>query len=503
MKSVLKGKLFGVAVSVLGMSLCAPAAVRAAESDVIRNGVFADTVDLGGLNVSEAKAKVEDYVESLKENEVVFVVSDNKEVTVSAGDLGISWADEDIIDEALKIGTEGNIIERYKAIKDLEHENKVFDVCVSADRETVESVVTNKCTQYDRPAKNYSLKREGGAFTVVDGQTGYGLNIEESVDEIMDYLENSWDKTGCVITLPVEETLPKGNKEELSQVKDLLGSFTTSYSSSGSSRSANVANGCNHINGTTVYPGETFSTYKTVSPFTEANGYYLAGSYLNGKVVDSFGGGICQVSTTLYNAVLLAELEVTERNNHSMIVSYVSPSADAAIAESAGKDFCFKNNTDYPIYIEGYTNNKHITFNIYGKETRDPNRTVKYESEVLETMTASHDNIYADGSHGIGYIVTESSHTGYKARLWKIVYENGAEVSREIVNSSTYKLVPRSATVGVATEDPNAYNEIMAAIGTGSIDHVKAVIAQIQAGAVPAPDPAQEAPAEPQGEPAQ
>ena len=82
------------------------------------------------------------------------------------------------------------------------------------------------------------------------------------------------------------------------------------------------------------------------------------GSYLNGKVVDSIGGGIRQVSTTLYNAVLRAELEVTERHNHSMIVTYVDPSADAAIAESSGKDFVFVNNTDYPIYIDGHTADK-------------------------------------------------------------------------------------------------------------------------------------------------
>ena len=279
---------------------------------------------------------------------------------------------------------------------------------------------------------------------------------------------------------------PKGSAEELAQVTDVLGSFTTSYKTSGSSRSANVANGCSLINGTTLYPGEEFSTYKTVSPFSVANGYYMAGSYVSGKVVDSLGGGICQVSTTLYNAVLLSELEVTERYNHSMIVGYVDPSADAAIAESSGKDFKFVNNTDYPIYIEGYTHDKQITFNIYGKETRDAGHSVRYESEVLETITPPADQIYADAGQPIGYIVTESAHIGYKARLWKITMENGVEVSREQVNSSTYKMVPRSATVGTATSDPQAYEEIMAAISTANIDHVKNVAAALNARAAAA-----------------
>ena len=207
----------------------------------------------------------------------------------------------------------------------------------------------------------------------------------------------------------------------------------------------------------------------------------MAGSYVSGKVVDSLGGGICQVSTTLYNAVLKAELDVTERYNHSMIVSYVDPSADAAIAESSGKDFKFVNNQEYPIYIEGVTQDKKITFTIYGKETRSENRVVTYESEVLEVINPPADIIYTDSSQPIGYIVTDSAHIGYKARLWKVVTEDGVEVSRTQVNSSNYKMVPRSATVGTATSDPSAYEQITAAIATANIDHVKNVVASILA----------------------
>ena len=87
------------------------------------------------------------------------------------------------------------------------------------------------------------------------------------------------------------------------------------------------------INGTVLYPGDEFSANTAMAPFTEANGYYAAGSYVNGQVVDSLGGGVCQISTTLYNAVLRAELEVTMRYNHSMTVGYVDLSADAALAE--------------------------------------------------------------------------------------------------------------------------------------------------------------------------
>lgn len=455
---------------------------RAASEDTIKSGIFADNVELSGMTKEEATQAVNDYVESLKTVEITLLAADGKEVVTTAGALGITWENRELVTEALEIGTHGNIIERYKVMKDLEHENLTYDVELGFDVSAINDILVNQCTKYNRDAVNVSLKRENGTFQVVQGQTGYKLDVETSIDLVYDYLTTEWTGEAADIRLNVAVEEPKGSAEELAQVKDVLATFTTSFSTSGTSRSANVTNGCNLINGTTLYPGEEFSTYKTVAPFSQANGYYMAGSYISGKVVDSIGGGICQVSTTLYNAALLAELEITERHNHSMTVSYVDLSADAAIAESAGKDFRFVNNTDYPIYIEGIIKNKQITFNIYGKETRSSARKVTYVSEVLETINPPADQIYQDASQPIGYFLKgDSAHIGYKAKLWKVVMENGVEVSREQVNSSTYKMAPRSATVGVATADPNAYNEIQAAIGTGSIDHVKNVIALLTA----------------------
>lgn len=451
--------------------------VQAKGEDTIKTGIFAGDINLSGMTESEAKAAVEEYVAGLQDVEITLLAAADTEVVVTAGDMGIVWANRELVTEAAEIGTHGNVIERYKILKDLEHENKIYPIELSFDLQAINDILTEKCVKYDVEAVNFSLTRVDGEFQVVEGQTGYVLDVETSIDLINDYLIGEWDHQPCTIALDIAVDEPRGSIEELAQVTDVLGSFTTSYSTSGASRRANVENGCSLIDGITLYPGEEFSTYDNVAPFTQANGYYMAGSYVNGKVVDSLGGGICQVSTTLYNAVLNAELEVTERHNHSMIVSYVDPSADAAIAESSGKDFRFVNNLDYPIYIEGYTKDRKITFNIYGKETRDAGHEVRYESEVLEVINPPADIIYADASQPIGYIVSESAHIGYKARLWKVVTENGVEVSRTQVNSSSYKMVPRSATVGTATADPAAYEEIMAAIGTGSVDHVKNVIA--------------------------
>lgn len=463
--------------------------VQAATEETIKTGVCAGELDLSGKTVEEARAVIEHYVSELNDTELTLVAGGGNTVVVTAGELGVSWANTELPEEAFAVGRTGNVIERYKLLKDLEQESQSLPVKLDFDVEAINAVLTGECVQYDSKPVNVSMvKGEDGEFQIVDGQAGNVLDVEASIDKLYAFLTEEWTQKPCSIELVIAVEEPKGSAEELADIKDLLGGFTTSYSTSNSSRSKNVENGAALINGTVLYPGEEFSTYEAVAPFTTENGYYMAGSYLNGRVVDSLGGGICQVSTTLYNAVLEAELEVTERHNHSMIVAYVDPSADAAIAESAGKDFRFVNNLDYPIYIEGICQNKRITINIYGKETRPANRTVEYKSEVLEVIHPTTDAIYTDPAQPIGYIVVESAHTGYKARLWKVVKEDGVEVSREQVNSSNYKVSPRSATVGTATGDPNAYNEIMAAVGTSNIDHVRNVIGILTAPPAPVED---------------
>lgn len=465
--------------------LCSPMSVYAKEEYTILEGIYADELDLSHLTQEEAKKKVFDYVAELGELEITLLSVEDNEVVTTMADLGLNWTNPEVIEEAASHARGGNFVSRYKATKDLQENNVVYNIELSIDKEALKTLIAEECSKYDVEEIDYSLERSNGQFTVIEGSIGYSVDVDASTEKAYRYLMEEWERTDCQIAMEIIETDPKGSVEELSVVKDVIGSFSTSYATSGAERSANVANGCRLINGTVVYPGDEFSTYELVSPYTYANGYYPAGSYVSGKVVDSIGGGICQVSTTLYNAVLLAELEVTERHNHSMIVTYVEPSADAAVAESAGKDFRFVNNTNYPIYIEGITTaDKRITFNIYGVEERNANRKVTYESVILSTDVPTNEVIYADPSQPVGYIKVQSAHIGYKAQLWKVVTVDGVEVSRTQVNSSSYAKSPRSATVGTATDNPQVLAEINAAIGTSNIDHVKNIAAMLAAGQI-------------------
>ena len=479
MKKFVGGKLYsGLFCIAVMIVLCfsQDATVQARQNTTIHEGVYIGNTDVSGMTQEEAAKAVEEVVNaSTKANITLQCVGDHT-VVVTPEELGMVWINTSVARDAVKIGEAGNVVARYKAIKDLKHENKVLPIDLEFDQNLIQTLVEEKCDGYNQEAQDVSLIRTDGAFQTTEGKSGIILDNEAAKKEIYEFLTTQWDGQDAELTLTTIVDEPKGSVEELAAVKDVIGTFTTTYKTSGSERSANIANGCRLVNATTLYPGDTFSMYDTIKPFSVENGYHMAGSYVNGLVVDSLGGGICQVSTTLYNAVLRAELEVTERNNHSMIVAYVPASADAAIAESSGKDFKFTNNTEYPIYIEGITTpGKQITFNIYGVETRPVGRVVSFESEILQTTNPTTENIIQTTSQPVGFAKVQSAHIGYKARLWKIVTEDGVETDREVVNNSTYKMVPRTVTVGVATNNPEAYNQIQAAIATGSIDQVKAV----------------------------
>lgn len=484
MKKLL-GTIFGVAVFL--SFFCNGIEAQAKADDTILKGIYVDEIDVSGMTVAEAKAAVNAKVSERAATEIVVKCVGDNEIVITPAELGMKWSNPQIVDDLADLGQEGNIIARYKFRKDLERENYVVNVAYTYDKALIQQLVEERCLDFNVDAVDMKLVRSNGEFQIIEGKQGEYIEPEAAVSTIYDYVMYQWNGTQTSLNLPVEIETPQGTVEELMMVKDVLGSYSTSYTTSAAARVANVENGTRLLNGVTLYPGETFSTLELVTPFTEANGYQMAGSYLNGLVVDSLGGGICQVSTTLYNAVLFAELEVTQRSSHSMSVAYVPLSADAAIAESAGKDFCFTNNTDYPIYVEGYTTpERRVTFNIYGVETRKDGYTFNFVSEVTETISATTENIIQLTDQPIGYTKVQSAHTGYKAKLIKIVYDNGLEGRRETVNTSTYKMVPRTVSVGVATDNPEAYNRIQEAIATGSIDQVCAVAAELAAQAAAA-----------------
>lgn len=452
--------------------------VKAAEDVTIADGVYIGNVNVSGMTEKQAQSAVEEYVAGLMDTTFT-LKGESGSVSMTAQDMGVSADVNTAVTEAVALGRAGSLINRYKTTEDLKKQPVVLDMHLSVDKQATAQKLYTDSDKLSVAAVDNGLTRENGAFQFVKGKEGVEVNIVDSVYAINDFLAEEWDGTNNEIELVTDVVEPRGNEEELAQVTDLLGSFSTDFSTSGAGRAKNVTNGCSKINGTILYPGDSFDMAKTVSPFTQENGYELAGAYQNGTTVESFGGGICQVATTLYNAVIRAELEITMRFNHSMLVSYVQPSMDAAIAGDY-KDLRFKNNLDAPVYIEGYCSGGVIYFNVYGKETRPANREISFESETVST-TDPETKFNLDSSLAIGYwSVDQSAHTGCVAQLWKIVKVDGEQQSRDLFNKSNYQASPKIITIGTKGANKETLAALKEAVATGDEAKVRSAASSLK-----------------------
>ncbi|WP_455056451.1 VanW family protein [Jutongia sp.] len=427
--------------------------------NLICDGVSIGSLDVGGLTKEQAQKKVDDYIADRQQQRLVVTVQENQ-IEATAAEAGLEIAEGDYAAEALQIGKKGNLWEKFQEIRKAEAGKRDIALETKVNDDTLKSFVETKCSVYDIKAKDSRLKFKNGALKATKSKEGLEVQADTTMEVIRKTLlsKKAEDADTLEVTADVEVTEPKFTQEEASQCTDLLGKYSTTYATYQVERSSNVATAAGRINGTVIYPGKTFSTIKVIKDRTEENGYKAAPEYSSGKVVSGIGGGVCQVSTTLYNAVLNAELKVIERSPHSMVVSYVPVSRDAAISGDY-KDFKFKNNTDYPVYIMGSASGGILSFRVYGHETREAGREISFESEVTDTIEPGEEVVTEDPTLPASYrSVTQSAHVGYKAKLWKIVKVNGVQTEKIQVNTSAYNASPQYVTVGKqpATAAPSA-----------------------------------------------
>ena len=469
MKKSKKAGLILTVGAVLFLAAGAPA--LADETDTISKNVYIGGVNVSGMTEEQATKAVEEKLGKGTGGNYTVKIGDET-TTATAEDFGMEWTNREVVHEAMEVAKGGNLIKQYKDKKDLQVEPKNFEVAYAPNEQAVKTYVEKLAEEYNRDAEEGDITFANGYPEVTGGETGIAVNVDQSVSSIMKALEGD----GTELTVVAEVQKPSVTKEELSQVKDVLGTATTYYGSS-YERNTNVEVGASKINGTLIMPGETFSVTAAVTPFNADNGYYPAPSYESGQVVDTYGGGICQVSTTLYNAVLKAELQVDERHNHTMLVSYVDPSKDAAIAEGL-MDFVFTNNTDAPIYIYGVGYQGTLNFTIYGHETRDPNRSISFRSETLSQTDASTNvKLVAKSDQNIGYLnQTQSAHQGLEAVLWKDIVNADGTTDTVQVNSSSYQASPAIYEVGIVSPNTQASAAIQTAIANNDLATVQAII---------------------------
>ena len=316
-----------------------------------------------------------------------------------------------------------------------------------------------------KEAKDAYIEENPFKLHVEENGLDFGVSIDEAKKIISEQKE--------IYEIPLKIDKAKVKTEDLGDklFNQSLSKYTTIYDAGNTSRGTNIAIAARTINGTVILPGETLSYNKILGNTTKEKGYKLGGSYVNGKVVPAYGGGICQVSTTLYNAVLYANLEIVERYNHSYSVSYVPASRDATVSYG-GKDFKFKNSRTYPIKIVASAKNGVISVSLKGiKEEKE------YDIEIKSTTlsTTPYSTTYQDNSNlaeGKEKVI-QVGHNGMKSQAYKIVKYNGKTISKTLLSSDTYQPMNRIIEKGTKKSNNQETNKEESKIEENKIEEAE------------------------------
>lgn len=258
--------------------------------------------------------------------------------------------------------------------------------------------------------------------------------VELDTEALPKVLETAISK-GEVAEIPLKKAKVAITEEDLAQIKDVIGEYTSRYSEGNANRASNIRNAAQRLSGTVILPGETFSFNKVLGQRTAKNGFKLAGVYNNGKHDFDIGGGICQVSGTLYNAVLLGNLQIVSRSNHTFPVPYLPVGRDATVSFPA-PDFAFKNSTGKPIAISVRAGGGSITFRVLG--IKEPGLDVKVETSGHSSWSLG-EKVINDPSLPPGKrFVEEPGGAGHRINTFRVVYRNGAIEKRENLGTSYY-----------------------------------------------------------------
>lgn len=336
----------------------------------------------------------------------------------------------------IKSGKNGNIVDSDK-IKSLFVDKLIF---VPYNTDSIEVPVFSKeANKIDIDAIHSEIYKEAqdasyttNPYAVYPSSNGLDFNI--SIDEAKALITGDKDS----YTIPLKTLYPNVKTSDIGieAFPNLLSSYSTSFASSSSNRATNVSLATNKINGKVLMPGEVFSFNGTVGKRTPQAGFKVAGVYMNGQVATDYGGGICQVSSTLYNAVLRANLEIVDRSNHMFEVGYVPIGTDATVSWGA-PDFKFKNSRSYPIKIVTSSSNRKCVVKFYGlKESEE------YDIEIVSYRTGSvpyRTTYTTDSSLAAGQQkVIQRGSNGAKSVAYRIRKKNGQVISKELLSKDTY-----------------------------------------------------------------
>ncbi|SMD14180.1 VanW family protein [Sporomusa malonica] len=374
---------------------------------------------------------------------------------------------EAMADAAWQVGREGSLWMRIKNIRAAHAEGWSIPLKIKYNEDKLDTIIEHLQETVNKPPHNATLSlRAGGIVPEVEGCQ---IDVAALKELIVAAINRSDAST---IILPVKPVYPEITATELARngIKELVSVYTTVFNTEDSNRTANVKLSAQKINGNLLYPGQIFSYNDTVGPREKAQGFKEAMEIINGEFVPGVGGGVCQVSSTLYNAVLLAGLNIVDRTNHSKPLSYVALGRDATVVYNA-LDFKFVNNSSAPVMIMAETVGNKLNVGIFGQRALDKTiEVVTVGQQVIQpSIIKKADPALLPGESK----VEKEGKPGYEVTVVRIIRDNtGKELKREILSRDRYapdntviKMGPAPKPVQSEVKSPKAEEKLPGATG--------------------------------------
>ena len=418
-------------------------------TDRIYPGVYIDNVHVGGMTKAEAVRAVSDVNEAVNASFDIVISVGNESWHVNSERVPVSRNIEETVEKAWASGR-GNTSglaggaatpfqERIDQASAMRSNPVTFATKQDYDHEALRELTDGIVNYVNRDPVNSTVKSFDFAtttFTFTEDRPGAKLDADELYRQVTDLLDDGVTKRQ--IRVVPEKILAEVTKTELMNRFGLVSAYTT-QTTNNNNRNNNIQLSAQAINGITVLPGEIFSFNGATGERTAAKGYKEAPAIAGGQSKDEVGGGVCQTSSTLFNAVARADLEIIERHPHAWPSSYIEKGLDATV-NWPGLDFKFKNNTEWPVFIIAAYNKRKITVNLYGK-LLDADTRIDLESDLVRTIPQP---------EGTNYVIntslapgeskkTVTGRKGYVVNTWKVWYQGNREIKREVLFKTTYK----------------------------------------------------------------
>ena len=414
-------------------------------------------VDVSGLTQKQAENLIAYNLLNTRDEVNLKLNYKDQSWTFSGGDFEIASDIDKDIEKAISYGNKGNFFEKIKLKNKIKKEGLNLNISYKNVLGGIENKVDEIIATINQDAMPYEVvfSPDGeDKFEVLKPQNEIRVEREALLEKIEKELSES--KT-AEIEIPTTEMITEIDEKEILSHFGLRSSFSTNYQKSSNERKTNIKKALSVFNGMVVKPGERISFNEQTGPRTEENGYKKANIILNGVYVEGAGGGVCQASTTLYNALILSGVDVLEANHHSLPASYVPLSLDAMVSDGTS-DMVFQNNFDYPLYIRTFGNDTEITVEIYGEKLKD-GEEYKTRAELVKILPHSGDRIVKDvnGDYS-NFIIYQGEYyrlkypkEGYESKAYVDHYERGELVSEREIRHDFY--YPQEGIIMEGTEE--------------------------------------------------